>query len=95
MTGRAETYLRTVRLETMPAWKDKEPGVLYFSEKYELAIHLCACGCGGETVTPIGNGGWTITFDADDAATLSPSIGNQSWPCRSHYFVQHGKVVWT
>jgi hypothetical protein len=90
----AATYLRTVRCENMPAWKDKEPGVLYFSEKYELAIHLCACGCGLEAVTPTSNGGWTIAFDADDAVTLSPSL-LQRMPCRSHYFVQSGKVVWT
>lgn len=93
MTTRQES-LRTVLCEYMPRWKDKEPGILYFSEKYELAIHLCACGCGGETVTRTDAGGWTITFDDEGAATLSPSIGNQSWPCGSHYWVQHGKIVW-
>lgn len=66
---------------------------LYVSEPYRTAIHLCACGCGSETVTPLGDGGWTLSVDGQ-AATLSPSIGNFSFPCRSHYWIRNGAVEW-
>jgi len=75
----------------MPA--AKRNGVLYVSRKWEVAIHLCACGCGEETVTPIGAGGWTFTEDPE-GPTLSPSIGNHQFECRSHYYIRNGNVVW-
>jgi hypothetical protein len=78
-------------VEFMP--ETLEPGVLYVSRKYEVAIHLCACGCGLETVTPIGAGDWTLTVK-DSKATLSPSIGNWQFPCRSHYWIRDSAVVW-
>lgn len=28
------------------------------------------------------------------SVTLNPSIGNWSYPCRSHYFIQANRVVW-
>ena len=37
-----------------------EEGVLYISEKYEVAVHLCACGCKGKTVLPLGYGEWNL-----------------------------------
>lgn len=30
-----------------------EHGKLYISKEYKVAIHLCACGCGIKTVTPL------------------------------------------
>ena len=30
-----------------------EEGVLYVSILYATAMHLCACGCGREVVTPL------------------------------------------
>lgn len=73
---------------TMPSVK--EPGILYVSEKYQLAIHLCACGCGGEAVTPMSMG-WVITNDSN-GPTFNHSIGHQHWPCGSHYHVRNGKI---
>jgi hypothetical protein len=73
-----------------------EQGKLYISEKYGVAIHLCACGwCNQQTVTPIHNPytGWSMT-NIDGKVTLSPSIGNFQMPCNSHYFVRENKVVW-
>ena len=32
------------RVHYMP--KDLKPGILYVSEEFNIAIHLCACGCG-------------------------------------------------
>lgn len=70
-----------------------EPGVLYRSTKYGTASHLCACGCGTEVVTPLGTGGWRISTDAR-GVSMFPSIGNWSFPCRSHYFIRNGGIQW-
>ncbi|MDR3392272.1 MAG: DUF6527 family protein [Sulfuriferula sp.] len=87
--------LQPLFVETVP--EHLEQGVLYVSEKYGTAIHLCACGtCGWKTVTPfhIGDRGWVYTRDAEDRITLSPSIGNQQFPCKSHYYVKANKIDW-
>ncbi len=68
------------------------PGVLYVSADFGVAVHLCACGCGGEVVTPLrpqSPNGWTL-----DGTTLRPCIGNQSWACGSHYYVTKGRIQW-
>ena len=85
----------TVRyVETIP--EDLEEGVLYISKKHHVAIHLCACGCGEQTVTPLdsdGGFGWRLT-EAEGGVTLRPSIGNWDFPCRSHYYITNNKVEW-
>lgn len=81
--------LRVVDVEYMP--ETKEPGVLYVSARFELAVARCACGCGDEAVMDLGPGGWTLTRGAD-GPTLAPSILQYS--CRAHYFVRAGRVVW-
>jgi hypothetical protein len=87
------TRLTQVDVKHMP--ETKEPGILYVSKEFDLAIHLCACGCGGEAVTPLRepelNSGWILTQEAN-GPTLRPSIGHQKWPCRSHYFVTDGRI---
>lgn len=70
-----------------------EQGVLYHSPKFKVAIHLCACGCGDKTVTPTGPKWWSLSL-RDGRPTLYPSIGNQQFPCRSHYFLTDGKIIW-
>lgn len=71
-----------------------EAGTLYVSMEYASCGHLCACGCGREVVTPLRpKDAWTLTFDGE-AITLSPSIGSRNLPCRSHYYIRNGKVVW-
>lgn len=72
-----------------------EPGKLYISTIYKLAIHLCACGCGGKTVTPLNHGEWTLT-DKGGVVTLRPSIGNFSGesPYHAHYFITDNKIDW-
>jgi Family of unknown function (DUF6527) len=68
-------------------------GMLYISNKYKTATHLCACGCRNKVVTPLKPGGWTAT-GTPDRITLYPSIGNWSFPCKSHYWVRDGQIVW-
>lgn len=70
-----------------------ESGNIYVSMEYKTALHKCACGCGEEVVTPISPQGWTITYNGD-LFSLSPSIGNWSYKCRSHYWVTQNKIVW-
>lgn len=70
-----------------------EAATLYVSMPYATAIHLCACGCREQVVTPISPTAWTLTFDGE-TITLSPSVGNWRLPCRSHYWVRRSRVLW-
>jgi hypothetical protein len=81
------TEVKFIEVDTIP--KVLEAGVVYVSKRFQVAIHLCCCGCGIETVTPIKDGGWEL-----NGSTITPSIGNQNFPCRSHYFIRDGKVLW-
>nr|WP_277881830.1 DUF6527 family protein [Leptolyngbya sp. FACHB-541] len=69
-----------------------EPGVLYISMEYATAVHCCCCGCGKEVVTPFTPTDWKMTFDGE-TISLSPSIGNWNFACRSHYFIRSGQVI--
>ncbi len=75
--------------------KDLELGKLYITKQYEVAVHLCACGCGGKTVTPFCAGEWTLT-DNDGKVTLRPSIGNfmGESPYHAHYFITDNRIEW-
>lgn len=70
-----------------------QDGVLYVSRRFQLAIHLCACGCKEQTVTPLDDGtsGWKLT-EEENGVTLRPSIGNQNFKCGSHYWVTNGEI---
>ena len=68
-------------------------GILYVSEDFQSAQHLCACGCGEVVVTPIDSAGWDFT-ENNGKPTLSPSVGSFNIPCKSHYWVKDGKIQW-
>lgn len=72
-----------------------EQGKLYISKEFEIAIHLCACGCGGKAVTPLGDGGWVLT-ENNGTITLRPSIGNWTGekPYHAHYYITDNKIEW-
>jgi hypothetical protein len=71
-----------------------ELGILYVSEEFGTAIHLCACGqCGLQTITSLGLNGWSLEV-TENKPTLRPSIGNFQFPCKSHYLVTQGKIIW-
>jgi hypothetical protein len=70
-----------------------EEGVLYVSMEYATVVHKCMCECGKEVVTPLSPTDWALTFDGE-SISLDPSIGNWSYPCRSHYVIQGGKIHW-
>ena len=54
---------------------DRGSGVLYVSEKYAVAGHLCACGCGNKVITPLRPEEWSFT-EHNGLPSLWPSIGN-------------------
>ena len=70
-----------------------DDGVLYVSIRFGTVVHKCACGCGQEVVTPLGPAEWQFTYDGR-TISLAPSIGNWSFPCRSHYWIEDGNVLW-
>jgi Family of unknown function (DUF6527) len=85
-------FFRHVFVETVP--ERLEEAVIYISPKYATAVHLCACGCGNEVVTPFNpESGWRLTFDGK-TVSLWPSIGNWRLPCQSHYFIRHDCAEW-
>ncbi len=78
-------------VEFMP--KQLEPGILYISEEYGTAAHLCACGCGAKIRTPLAPTEWTVT-DTPFGPSLWPSVGNWQQACQSHYVIKEGKIIW-
>lgn len=68
-----------------------EEKTIYISIKYCTAVHKCICGCGNEVITPISPTDWELRFDGK-TISLSPSIGNWSFECKSHYFITRSKV---
>lgn len=68
-------------------------GVLYISIPFRTSIHLCACGCRNKVVMPIRPGAWHVTYDGE-TISMSPSVGNWSFPCRSHYWIRRNTIEW-
>lgn len=73
--------------------KDLNPGVLYVSEEFGTAAHLCPCGCKTKIRTPLGPTDWTVD-ETKSGPTLWPSVGNWQLPCQSHYWIERGQVIW-
>jgi hypothetical protein len=86
-----QTQLQAEFVEFIP--ERLEPGKLYISRRYSTATHLCCCGCGLEVVTPLNPAKWHLT-ERKGKVSLYPSIGNWSFPCRSHYWITEGRVQW-
>lgn len=67
--------------------------VLYICIECNVTVHLCACGCGEKVILPIHPDFWKITYDGE-TVSLSPSIGNFQYTCRSHYFIRNNRIIW-
>lgn len=78
-------------VKSVPSKMDS--GVLYISLDFVTMIHLCACGCGREVVTPLSPKDWNFTFNGQ-SISVNPSIGSWSLPCRSHYVIREGMIKW-
>jgi hypothetical protein len=83
--------IELVRARYIP--KQLKPGVLYVSEEYGAAVHLCACGCGAKVSTPLGPTEWALEVTAS-GPSLTPSVGSWQLTCQSHYWIREGKVLW-
>lgn len=70
-----------------------ELGQVYVSIEHATIVHLCACGCGSEVVLPLSPLDWRLTWNGEQIS-VSPSVGSWSLPCRSHYFIDGGRVRW-
>ncbi|HEY1136287.1 MAG TPA: DUF6527 family protein [Xanthomonadaceae bacterium] len=86
-----QSRFRLVEVESFP--RPLQEGVVYFSERFNCAAHACACGCGKEVITPISPVQWRISRSTR-GVSLSPSIGNWNFACRSHYWITDGRVEW-
>lgn len=70
-----------------------EEGVLYVSVEFATAMHKCFCGCGAEVATPLAPTQWKLIFDGE-TVSLDPSVGNWSYECKSHYWIDRNRVIW-
>lgn len=70
-----------------------EPGQLYLAMELATAAHLCACGGGNKVIPPFSPTDWQMSFHRE-TVSLKPSIVNWSFKCRSHYWVQSGRIEW-
>lgn len=86
------TQIKLARVQYIPSSLD--PGTLYVSEEFGAALHLCACGCGRKVSTPLGPAEWTLE-ETHSGPSLTPSIGNWQFPCRSHYWIHFGRIIWS
>jgi len=86
-----QTHMKAEFVEFIP--ERLEPGKLYISRRYSTAVHLCCCGCGLEVVTPLNPAKWHLT-ESRGAVSLYPSIGNWSFPCKSHYWIAESRIRW-
>lgn len=83
--------LRHEFVEYMP--EEIKEGILYISIPFGTMIHKCGCGCGEDVVTPLGPTEWKFTYDGK-TISVHPSVGNWSFPCRSHYWIDRSHVRW-
>ena len=87
----ALTRIRLEQVTYVP--RQLAEGTLYVSAEYKVAVHLCACGCGNKVTTPLGPVEWSFR-EHNGQATLTPSVGNWQLPCRSHYVIKDGNILW-
>lgn len=73
--------------------EELDDGILYVTIPYATAVHKCCCGCGHRVVTPLSPTDWELSFNGK-TVSLSPSIGNWSLKCRSHYWITRDQVEW-
>jgi hypothetical protein len=85
------SQLRPEFVEFIPDRLDQ--GVLYISRRYSTASHLCCCGCGRAVVTPLNPAKWHMT-ERGGSVSLTPSIGNWSFACQSHYWIDRNRIHW-
>jgi hypothetical protein len=84
--------IKLLKVHFLP--KELQEGVLYVSEEFGVAGHLCPCGCKSKVITPLDATEWSFK-EVNGRPTLFPSIGNWELPCQSHYWVTNGNIEWS
>lgn len=93
--------IKVARFQTAPVVE--LPHILNTGHLYVLggerpwsAAFLCPCGCRQPihlSLLPDETPAWVLTLDANNLATLRPSVWRTKG-CRSHFFLRHGSIVW-
>lgn len=65
---------------------DLKQNCIYISRRYKTSVHLCLCGCGNISVTPLNKDGWNL-IEFNDKITFTPSILNTNCPNKYHYII--------
>lgn len=80
-------------VELIPEADQLADRTIYISIAYATAAHKCCCGCGREVFTPLSPTDWQLVFDGV-SVSMTPSIGNWSFPCQSHYWIRNNEAHW-
>ena len=87
----ANNIIKYEFVDSLPEELDEHK--IYISMDFATAAHKCFCGCGMEVVTPMSPTDWRIIYDGV-SVSFTPSIGNWSFPCKSHYWIVRNEVRW-
>lgn len=85
--------IEPVFVHSIPPAESVKEGKLYISREFQTAVHKCCCGCGEEVVTPLNPAQWRLT-EKRGKVSLHPSVGNWSYNCQSHYFINENRIFW-
>ena len=85
------TFIKNEFVEYIP--NDIQDGTIYISIEFATAVHNCCCGCGNKVITPFSPTDWKLIFDGE-TISLYPSVGNWSFECQSHYWIESNRVKW-
>jgi hypothetical protein len=83
--------IRPQYVEQLP--EQLEEGVLYICEEFDLTAHKCCCGCGEDVYNKLSPVKWQLIRMPDGSVSLTPSIGNWNYACRSHYWIERNHVI--
>lgn len=89
-----KVFIKPEFVEFIHKQSEMRQGILRVSDRYNTVSHLCLCGCGNLTVTPLNNrAGWRLFVDRGiNIVSLTPSIGNYNFDCKSHYIINNNIV---
>ena len=84
-------------VEFIPKHADMVYGTVYISQRFDIAVYLCPCGCGVHAVVPFkfakeDENKWKLTM-RNGTFTFYPSIQMRT-ACKSHYFVKDSNIEW-
>ena len=86
-----DEFIQSIEVEYVAEFPEKlERGKLYIHERYPIALHLCACGCGIELANSLFI--WRMLIENDDSITLTPTLRNPA--CKSQYSIIKNQIIW-